>query len=79
MLATLHGIRSLDFTANDGNRVQGTQLFVSFEEANVVGHATDKLFAGADVRLPEKLKPGIPIECFFNRKGKLESVIHARQ
>ncbi|MCL2190173.1 MAG: hypothetical protein FWB87_15585 [Defluviitaleaceae bacterium] len=79
MLATLQGIRTLDFTANNGERVQGTQLFVSFEEAGVTGFATDKLFVRTDVHLPDKLKPNTQIEVFFDRKGKPEAIIHARQ
>ena len=75
MLATLHGIRPLDFTANDGKKVKGTQLFVSFEENGVTGRATDKVFVKADIELPKKLQIGQEIDLYFDRKGKVEAVI----
>jgi len=74
MIAIIHGLRALDFTAEDGKKIKGTQLFVTFEEEGVTGHATDKLFAKAAIELPEKLQVGSEVEIFFDRKGKVAAV-----
>lgn len=77
MFAILQGIRALDFTANDGGHVIGTQLFISFDETGVVGKATDKVFVKQGVELPAKLQPGAKLDIAFDRKVKVEGVYTA--
>ena len=79
MLAKLHGVRPLDFTAQDGKQVRGTQLFISFEEQGVTGHATDKLFVRQDIELPKKMQVGKDLDIYFDRKGKVEAVYDSEQ
>jgi hypothetical protein len=74
MHANLLGIRILDFTGNDGKAVKGTQLFIAFQDKDVTGQATDKLFVRSDITLPKGLEVGKAIHVFFNRKGKVEAI-----
>lgn len=75
MLANVIGLRPLDFSTKDNKQIRGMQLFVSFVENGVTGHATDKLFVRADVELPKKLQVGQEIDIYFDRKGKVEAVV----
>ena len=77
MTATLLGVRPLNFTANDGKQVVGVQIFASFPDQGVTGHATDKFFVRQDVQLP-KLQVGKNYEIFFDRKGKVEAVLDSK-
>jgi len=79
MLATLQGYRALDFTTEDSKRIRGTQLFISFDEDNVVGQATDKLFVKPEVELPTQMQQGDSLEIYFDRKGKVESVFASEE
>ena len=72
MQAILLGVRKLDFTTNDG-QVKGTQLFIAFDEDDVQGKATDKIFVKSDIQLP-KMELNKPFQVFFNRKGKVEAI-----
>lgn len=73
MKMRLLGARELDFTASDGSRVKGMQLFVAYTAKNVVGEISDKLFIREGVELPQ-FKVGEAIEVAFNNRGKVESV-----
>ena len=72
MKVILLGVRKLDFTTQDG-QVKGTQLFIAFDEDDVQGKATDKIFIKSDMQLP-KLEINKPFNVFFNRKGKVEAI-----
>ena len=74
---TLIGIRALSFTAESGEKIEGTQLFVSIPEEGVVGEITDKIFIRPEILLPKDLKPGDEINISFNRKGKAEAITKA--
>jgi hypothetical protein len=73
MKAILLGTRPLDFTTNDGSLIKGTQLFIAFDEDDVVGKATDKLFVKDGIDIP-KLEINKPFNVYFNRKGKVEAI-----
>lgn len=73
MKMRLLGARVLDFKANDGKQVTGTQLFVAFAAENVTGEMTDKIFVRDGVNMPQ-VKVGEHIEVAFNNRGKLESI-----
>ena len=69
----IHGFRNLDFKANDGNQVQGVQLFTTYQADGVTGEHTDKIFIRADMEIPS-VKIGDTIDVFYNNRGKVESV-----
>jgi len=74
MQVTLQGYRNLDFKTDSGERVNGTQLFVSFDDETVTGKMTDKLFVRPEIKLPETLKNGDVLNLQFNMKGKVQSI-----
>jgi hypothetical protein len=78
MLVNLLGVKTLDFMADDGNRVQGTQLHVSYEEEGVSGFACDKIFVKHGITIPAGLKQGDVLELRFNRKGRAEAVLASK-
>lgn len=73
MKVIVHGIKTLDFKANDNSTIKGTQLFISYEEDGVVGQRTDKLFLKDGVSIPS-IAPGNVLDVTFNRHGKPESI-----
>ena len=69
MQAILLGVRKFDFSTNDG-QIKGTQLFIAFDEDDVTGKATDKIFVKSDIPLP-KLEINKPFNVFLIEKEKL--------
>ncbi|MCL2568811.1 MAG: hypothetical protein FWE12_05170 [Oscillospiraceae bacterium] len=74
MQVILQGFRQLDFKADNGERVTGTQLFVSFDDDTVTGKMTDKIFVRPEIQLPANLKQGDVLNLQFNIKGKVQAV-----
>lgn len=77
MLMYILGMKPLDFESN-GDRIKGTQLFVSYAEDGVIGQRADKLFLKDGFELPDDLKPGVTLEVAFNHRGKPEKVTVAQ-
>lgn len=71
------GIRNVDFTAQDGNRIVGVSLYCSYGiTKNGAGCAVDKIFVSENklrevMYLPEV---GDDIVVNYNRFGKVESI-----
>jgi len=74
MIVELTGYRKLDFTAQDGSVVKGTQLFISFSDEDVVGSKTEKVFIRDGMPLPAGMKPGDAISIEFDMKGKVVDI-----
>lgn len=74
MQAILQGFAKLDFTSADGNRVEGTNLYISFPDKNVTGQKCERIFASKEIVFPEKIKIGDTLNFSFNNKGKLETI-----
>ncbi len=70
MRIMLRGSRPLDFTSDNGDKVQGVRLFVSFPSDGVAGEETAAFFVRAGMPLP-KLEVGKPYNAEFSNKGKL--------
>ena len=54
MLATVVGLRRLDFTGRDGNRVEGWQVHLTYPSDDVEGVKADSVF------IPDSLKVTLP-------------------
>lgn len=75
MKHTLLGLKKVSFTAADGKVVDGTTLYVAYDADGVEGMATDKLFV-TTAKMPKKdLVVGNDLDIFFNRFGKVDSII----
>lgn len=71
------GIRNVDFTAEDGNRISGVSLYCSYEiTKNGSGFAVDKIFV-SDGKLRDAMYTpdvGDDVQVHYNRFGKVEAV-----
>ena len=73
MQVQLVGVQPVKFTNNNGEIINGTNIFCAFKDENVEGLRTEKFFLKAGIKLPEcKLNDTIDIS--FNMKGKVEMV-----
>lgn len=73
MLMRVLGIAPVDFTSNDGKQITGFSLFTAFEDNNVKGERTEKLFVRQGIELP-KMSIGDTVDVLFNMRGKVEAV-----
>ena len=73
MRARVHGIRVLDFVSN-GEKIQGTQIFISHQSEGVTGEQTDKIFVRQGFPLPPELAPGKILDIFCDTKGRVEAI-----
>lgn len=74
MQAKLLGVMKVNFTNNQNEAVQGTNLFVAFQDENVEGLRTEKFFLKDSIALPKDIKINDVINIVFNFKGKIETV-----
>ena len=74
MRAYARGIKQLDFTTKEGERVKGTQVFVSYPSDGVVGEIVDKIFLREGFTLPPELAPGKVIDIYCDTKGHVEHI-----
>lgn len=72
------GIRKVDFTAQDGNRISGVSLFCSYPiTKNGEGFAVDKIFL-SDKKMADCgyfPEVGDEIGVNYNRFGKVDSIV----
>ena len=74
MQAKLLGVMKVNFTNNQNDAVQGTNLFVAFQDENVEGLRTEKFFLRDNIALPKETKINDIIDIVFNFKGKIEAI-----
>lgn len=74
MKAILRGVGELNFTSQNGNHVEGTNLYISFQDKNVNGEKCERVFASAEISFPDNIKIGDTVNLWFNHKGKLEGI-----
>lgn len=66
------GISQVKFTNNNGETVNGTNLYCGYKDENTVGIRADKFFLKNGIQAD--CKPNDTIELVFNMRGKVESV-----
>lgn len=69
-----YGIQTINFTNNNGERIEGTNLFVGYRDENVLGQRTEKLFIRKGFPIPKELVPGAVIELLFDIKRRLDGI-----
>jgi hypothetical protein len=77
MIATLLGVKNLDFTGSDGRAIKGMTLYFSHEDSNVNGVATDSAFIRPEMPFPKNLEINGKFQIFYNKRGKVESLSNA--
>ena len=75
MKHTVLGKKAVSFTAADGKVIEGTTLFVAYDDDNVIGMAADKIFISAAKMPKGGIEVGSDIDIYFNRFGKVDSII----
>ena len=76
MQAKLLGIQIVSFTNNNGETVNGSNIFCAFKDENVEGLRTEKFFLKDGIKLSD-CKINDTLNLGFNMRGKVESVSKA--
>lgn len=74
MRGRLLGIQGIHFTNNNGEEINGMNLFVAFNDEAVEGMRTEKFFAKSSISLPKDTKINDMLDISFNHKGKIEMI-----
>lgn len=76
MRGTIVGIRSMKFTDNQNRAVEGSSIFLTYEDKNIRGLGTDKVFLNSDriKSLERDPEVGDTIFISYNRYGKVDEV-----
>lgn len=74
MQVKLIGCQRICFTNNNGENINGTNIYVAFKDENVEGLKTEKLFLKENIVLPKDTKLNDTLDISFNMKGKVESI-----
>lgn len=70
------GMRTVNFKGTDGNQINGTNLFCTYEDCNVEGLATEKFFIPMQKFMKMSFIPKVGSSCeiIFNRYGKIADI-----
>lgn len=74
MEATLLGVQSVDFVANNGNKIEGTNVYCSYADENVQGEKAAKFFLKKEIPLPKDLHLQGRVRLTFDMRGKVETI-----
>lgn len=69
-----HGIQIVDFLNDQGERIEGTRLYIGYRDEKVVGQRTEKLFIKKGFPLPKELVPGAVLELYFDINKRLDKI-----
>ena len=76
MRGTIVGLRKRKFTDNNNRPVEGTNVYLTFEDRNIEGKGTDKVFLYTDKikSLARDPEVGDTLFISYNRYGKVDEV-----
>ena len=77
MQAKLLGVMPVNFLNNQGEEINGTNIFVAFKDEYVEGLRAEKLFLKENISFPDNIKLNDNLEIAFNYKGKVEMISKA--
>ena len=77
MQVKLLGVMPVNFRNNQGEEINGTNIFVAFKDENVEGLRAEKLFLKENIPFPDNIKLNDNLEIAFNYKGKVEMISKA--
>lgn len=77
MKAFLKGYSEVNFKTDRGDHIEGLNLYVSYEDNNVIGEKCERFFVNKDIAIPN-LNVGDSLNLFFNHRGKIESITTAK-
>lgn len=76
---TLVGRKDVDFKGSDGKQVSGVTLFLTYEDLEVEGVATEKVFVSSDRFMKLSFMPEVGGDCDlrYNKYGKVGDIVSA--
>lgn len=77
MQVKLVGVQPINFTNNNGETINGTNIFCAFKDENIEGLRTEKFFLKAGIEIPKDTKLNDTLDISFNMKGKVEMIYKA--
>jgi hypothetical protein len=77
MKARLFGIREIMFNNDNNEAIRGKSIYIGFEDENVTGIRTEKLFVREGIDFPKDIKLNEILDISFNMKGKVEMITKA--
>lgn len=74
---TLVGMKDSDFMGSDGKQVNGVNLYFTYEDENVKGVATERVFVHSDRFLKLSFVPELGGACDlrYNKYGKIKDIV----
>lgn len=72
MQAITYGVQEVDFINDQGQRIEGTKLYIGYRDDKVVGQRADKLFLKKGFPIPKELAPGAVLELSFDINKRLD-------
>lgn len=67
------GKRNVSFTTKDGVHIEGTNLFVTYQDQYTEGYATEKVFCSSRITV-NHVKLGDEIRVLYNKYGKPDMI-----
>lgn len=74
MIYQVVGRQEMSFDTQDGNHIDGTNLFCLAQNPNVEGLEAIKLFVSRGIVIPKGLEMNKKINIEFNHKGKITEI-----
>lgn len=76
IIYTCVGYRSVSFKGSDGNQVEGTNFFFTYEDSYITGLGVDKVFIPSKRLHDLSFVPDIGASCelFYNKYGKVADI-----
>lgn len=73
---TCIGYRSVSFKGSDGNQVEGTNFFFTYEDSYITGLGVEKVFIPASRLHYMSFVPDVGATCelFYNKYGKVADI-----
>ena len=73
---TCIGYRSVSFKGSDGNQVEGTNFFFTYEDSYITGLGVEKVFIPASRLHVMSFVPDVGATCelFYNKYGKVADI-----
>lgn len=70
------GLRNVDFKGSDGNQVSGLNLFLTYQDKNITGVGSEKVFIPSNRVQQLSFVPAVGSECelFYNKYGKVADI-----
>lgn len=73
MIVVLCGYSKVNFQTVGGDHIEGINLYVTYEENNVIGEKSDRFFVKKEIPTPN-LSVGSHLDVSFNNRGKVSSI-----